>query len=519
MLEGSFTTDDYPAATLTLSENGKTRIWGSDLKLTSVIALPTAVAAGQEVAGKVLVGYTNEANKEYSHDSEAPAVLYAPGANYTIAATADKLYAVYAIETQGSKTVNVDVLNYSVVGVTGTSYTTWSNKQGVSGAVYAGQSAGGTNNSGNTIQLRTSNSNSGIVSTTTGAGKVSKVTVVWNTYASNTLNVYGKNTAYTQATDLYNNTTFGDTLGSVDGTNTSLTISGSYDYIGIRSNSGAAYVDTLKIEWTETAASTYTKYATTGTKAPAATVDPTSVNLTAAAANGVVDVTYANVDADEVAVALFNDAECSEAFDGGWLTAELNGDNDIAYTAQAAVSYVNARTAYIKLTAPSTDNTIDPAIVVIPVTQAAITDRVFASLADLVASDVPAGDSVTVTLINMPIKDFYIYNSKRSGVVFDVQKDEKDIRIFKNNQTTIADWAVGGTLSGTFKAKWSKYSNEWQLSPASSWAWADLTYKAPTATAINNTEVEAQAVKVVENGQIFIIRGDKTYTLTGALVK
>ena len=121
----------------------------------------------------------------------------------------------------------------------------------------------------------------------------------------------------------------------------------------------------------------------------------------------------------------------------------------------------------------------DPAVVVIPVTQAA-KEKVFASLAELVAADLTAGDEVTVTLNNDVIKEFYIYSSKRCGVVFDVQKDGKDIKIYFNSQTTIDDWAVGGKLSGTLtNVKWTTYSSAWQLAPANTWAWANLTYTEP----------------------------------------
>ena len=108
--EFELTTDAYPNATLTLSENGVTRSWGENLKVASVIALPTAPAVN--VYGKTFVGWTNEANKDYSHATAAPAVLYAPGANYTVAAEADKLYAVYATATPG-ETVQ-QVIKHSV---------------------------------------------------------------------------------------------------------------------------------------------------------------------------------------------------------------------------------------------------------------------------------------------------------------------------------------------------------------------------------------------------------------------
>ena len=146
-----------------------------------------------------------------------------------------------------------DTLDRAFTGVpSATDYVTWSGKAGTSGAVYAGQSAG---DSG-TIQLRSKNSNSGIVTTVSG-GKATKVVVTWNTSktsAGRTLEVYGSNTAYTAATDLYGDNK-GTKLGTiVCGTSTELVITGDYAFIGLRSNSGAMYLDNISITWESAAA-------------------------------------------------------------------------------------------------------------------------------------------------------------------------------------------------------------------------------------------------------------------------
>ena len=147
-----------------------------------------------------------------------------------------------------------DILNRDLTGVTGTSYTSWSGKTGTSGAVYAGQSAGDKES----IQLRSNNNNSGVVTTTSG-GKVKKISVVWNddTADGRTLNIYGKNTAYTAATDLYSSNNQGTLLGTiVKGTSTELTITGDYEYIGFRSASGAMYLTSVTIVWEKSASDT-----------------------------------------------------------------------------------------------------------------------------------------------------------------------------------------------------------------------------------------------------------------------
>ena len=141
-----------------------------------------------------------------------------------------------------------DVLNYNFIGTTGTIYKAFSGKTGTSGAVYAGQSAGGSSS----IQLRTKDNNSGIVTTTSG-GKVKSITITFNnaTAEGRIVNVYGKNTAYEDATDLYDTKTSGDELGSIayGSTSTSLTIDGDYTFIGLRSSSGALYLDEVQITW------------------------------------------------------------------------------------------------------------------------------------------------------------------------------------------------------------------------------------------------------------------------------
>ena len=141
-----------------------------------------------------------------------------------------------------------DVLNHDVIGVNGTSYSNWTGITSNSDAVYAGNTAGGNN----AIQMRSNNNNSGIVTTASG-GVVTNITVVWNenTSSGRTLNVYGKNAAYSAATDLYGNNA-GTLIGTiVEGTSTEIDIDDEYAFIGIRSASGALYLDEVSITWGE----------------------------------------------------------------------------------------------------------------------------------------------------------------------------------------------------------------------------------------------------------------------------
>ena len=160
-----------------------------------------------------------------------------------------------------------DVLDRELTGVTGTTYTSWENVTSNSDAIYAGQSAGGNNS----IQLRSNNNNSGIITTSSG-GTVASISVTWNanTAAGRTLNIYGKSSAYSSPTDLYNSSTQGTLLGTiVCGTSDELVVSGTYEYIGMRSANAAMYLEEIDIVWT-TSGGSQQETVSTPTFSPAA---------------------------------------------------------------------------------------------------------------------------------------------------------------------------------------------------------------------------------------------------------
>ena len=205
---------------------------------TGKIVLPTNEPEACE--GTVFVGWT--AAENYSSATTAPTLVNAGDA---IAEPAT-FYAVFATQT-GEATVEIsDELTLSSTGVSGTNYASWSGVTATSDAVYAGQSAGGND----AIQLRSKNSNSGIVTTASG-GKLAKVQVVWNSNTSDrSLDIYGKNSAYTDPSDLYDASGRGTKLGSIaSGTATELAITGDYTFVGVRSNNGALYMDKITFVW------------------------------------------------------------------------------------------------------------------------------------------------------------------------------------------------------------------------------------------------------------------------------
>ena len=147
-----------------------------------------------------------------------------------------------------------DVLTSVGLGATataGNSYADFTGKTFTSNAIYAANiSAGNTE----AIQLRSKNSNSGIVSTTSG-GKLKKVVLTWasNTSAGRKVQIYGSNTAYTAPTDLYgtNQGTMLAELNINDATEyvSTLEVTDDYEYVGIRSQADALYLASVEIEW------------------------------------------------------------------------------------------------------------------------------------------------------------------------------------------------------------------------------------------------------------------------------
>ena len=265
----------------------------------------------------------------------------------------------------------VDVLNLALTGAEGTTYSSWSGKTSKSSAVYAGQSAGGNNS----IQLRSSNSNSGIVTTQSG-GKVKKISIDWNsnTAATRELWVYGSNTAYTNPTELYNASTDGDKLAEIPFGTLEFVIEGDYEYIGLRSGSGAMYLNSIEITWVveeeEPATETWSSfYAAMDTQIPAGVeayivttankeyVTLTQIFGTIPAMTGVIfksnpksntgSEELANVEGNLLEGVLMNTNKTEEAYvlgcvDGeyGFYKADMNQLDGTAWLANAGKAYL-----------------------------------------------------------------------------------------------------------------------------------------------------------------------------------
>lgn len=151
---------------------------------------------------------------------------------------------VYAKDTR----FYTDTLNQSVTGITGNSYTDFSNKTaGNSGARYAGNCAG----LNSSIQLNYAKDKYRGVITTTSGGNLRKFTINWysGTSASAAVEVYGRNTAYTSTTELYSDPgTLIDTINAGD--NDVHFVSDRYAYVAIKpAGSAASYLSSVSFTW------------------------------------------------------------------------------------------------------------------------------------------------------------------------------------------------------------------------------------------------------------------------------
>ena len=143
-----------------------------------------------------------------------------------------------------------DTLTADDLAATGPySYADFSKVEKDTGTVYAGSSA---KSDAGAIQLRSKESNSGIVMTSS----VSKAVGIELTFNSSTVServveVYGQSTPYSSASDLYGGSSPIAEIAYSDRANQLIVFDQPYDYIGIRSKSGALYLDKVTFYFEE----------------------------------------------------------------------------------------------------------------------------------------------------------------------------------------------------------------------------------------------------------------------------
>ncbi len=523
-LEGNFTTSALPEVQLWLvKKQGAAAVDGGK----HALGVEFDITPSDLSCTKTFVGWTDAANKDYTHATDAPSVLIN---KYTFTTEdAVTLYAVYADVTPGATT-------YTLTPATSMSEGTYviaaydENYKALTGAVSSGKLVNETTGSaidgeGKLVSLPT-DACEFTFTAVTGGYSIQKPNDDYLGYTSTSDNnklAFGDYSSLVWSVNA--NAKEGSPVNGVSLTTSAYKVSanasaGSDTWVRGYKSSGSIY-QPIYLFKKAAGASTATNYATTCADAPEATPSPTSVEAVAAGASGTITMSYENVNTSALDVTLCNDAAGKEAFTGDWLSASLSSTN-ISYTVNPNTTY-EARTAYIKLTAPETTDATDPAVVIIPVTQAKYIPE-FASLADLVAANIPTGTDVKVSFSHIKISaDIAIISGQRKGVYLEQKAaNNKDIEIYYAASpyvpTEPTAWVKNGYVSATnLQATWTYYNSNdvWELIPAGGFNWAsDLTYEGPAASQISVTPSGNIEFATVEQGADLPSGETLTVTLT-----
>lgn len=149
-----------------------------------------------------------------------------------------------------------DELTATTLNVSTKSYQKFATKILSSGASYDGAAFIDSNNPKG-IQIKAKKDTKGFytgIITSASSGTIKSITINFNSANSNTLGIYGKNTAYTTADDLFGSAA-GELIKSVPNSKTAVTITPdkAYKFIGFKSNKGTIYIDKITIVWEKAA--------------------------------------------------------------------------------------------------------------------------------------------------------------------------------------------------------------------------------------------------------------------------
>ena len=246
-----------PAAELPVVKNGSEEIsrdtWGYELAATTQFTISSTNAAAIRVWKNDEL-YTNADGKDWAVENGAASVtIEAPALNELVK------YVFAGVNTAGEVGQDQFVMTVKLPSATRSDAITRSNftfsetgytlsneytSNGIGYTLHAFQ----TNK--DCIQIRSANNISGLVVSTNNNGFVLKSIVVKcnSSNSNNVLQIYGKNEAYSAPSELYNTTKQGTLLSSITGDGT-LDIAGDYNFVGLKSKSGAIFIDELTFVW------------------------------------------------------------------------------------------------------------------------------------------------------------------------------------------------------------------------------------------------------------------------------
>jgi len=350
-----------------------------------------------------------------------------------------------------------------------------------SSAVYAGNT-GATTDGG--IVIRAKNNNSGIVTTATG-GRITKVEIsAWNTTGTTSnrqIDVYGSNTAYTAASNLYDDANAGTLVGNMnyyttgDGITTSVVFNDEYNYVGIRSNSGALAFDKLIITY---GSASFSDYCTTLPSYSAQT-------LTLVAKSG--DDYYATF-----------------------------SNSKVTFIEGAEVSKVSVSDTKMTLTQ------LEESTITI-------------GSEEKIGCFVPANTGVLIKASSNSVNYYTVENKMVAALegnalrAATVEKEEPGYKFYKLAYKTYNKETQTGTDLGFYygaangAAFPSREGSAYLAVSTASGAPIRFVFNEEdeenAATAVENVEMTNEVVKFIENGQLYILRAGKVYNAQGQLVK
>lgn len=219
----------------------------------SEASLTVFVGASSQLEATVSPNDASDKSVTWSSDDETIATVDENGVVEGVAIgkttirvlTTDGEYEDYCEVTVQENPYKVDKLNKTTLSL-GSNYTKYQNKSLISSAEYFLF----VSTNGNNIQSNKNNDAAkhyGIVTTKTG-GLAKSVTVTFADNNTNSYDIYGSNTAYTDPDNLYGSDTKGTLIESISQSKT-VVISDNYQYLGFYSPSGANYIAEIKIEW------------------------------------------------------------------------------------------------------------------------------------------------------------------------------------------------------------------------------------------------------------------------------
>ena len=435
--ESSFTTADYPAATLTLSENGVETPYSGSIKINTPFNLPNCSVE----CDKVFVGWSTS-NMDYSN-------LLAAGSSYTMTETTGILYAWFATETPGT--------------------TTWNKVNTVSVGEYVI-----INNSKYLPNTTTSSAPAQAGAPTITDNKIADADVTaamkWILSDAGNGKFYVKNSG-------------GDYLYETDNNN-GLRVGNTSDTWAFETNDGALamkgsnknrYCATYKdgSDWRSYTTANAGNYGDGGKlylyKKQAGASSYSDYSLTCSA--------KANAPEFSLEEGTFTSAQTLTitAEQGATIYYTLDDTEPTISSLEykGAISLNTYGQVTIKAMAVVTDKKPSD------VTSAEyMMDLPFTSLQQLAETEVSSGSTITISFPKTQIKSL----AGTKGVYFNIQKEDKDIEIYCNSTDFSNTWEAGGYLSATnLTCKWTRYVKNnvfqcWELTPSD---WSAFEYSDP----------------------------------------